>query len=147
VDARGWEDCDDPEQLFVALRGRLPEGVARRLACAFCQRLWDRLEGECRIGREVIEVAERFAEGVAPREAIEALWLEFSAAHTRSHRKLGREDPLEPVRYLFPGYEPEWSMRYAAKAVRQAMPRKERATERVAQAAIIKGVCGNPFSA
>src|SRR5262245_762475 len=72
--------------------------------------------GGSRIGREVIEAAERFAAGVAPREAVEALWLEFATAHNRSQRKLGREDPLEPIRYLFPSYEPEVSMLLAAKA-------------------------------
>src|SRR4051812_23309026 len=102
MDAQNWDECNDPEQLFVTLRGRLTQEVAWRLACAFCRRLWNRLDGEYQIGRAVIEMAERSAEGAATPEDLQALWQEFCKVHYQSHRKFGREDPLEPISYLFP---------------------------------------------
>ncbi len=135
MDAQSWDECEDPEPLFVILREKLSEQVAWRLACAFCRQLWHRLDGPYRIGRAVIETREGLADNTARLDELQALQQEYLEAAYQSHRKLGHEDPLVPIRYLLPGRAAEGTMRTVAKAVRQAMPKKQRAAARMMQAA------------
>jgi hypothetical protein len=55
--------------MLAFLRGRVSDRTLRLFACACCRLVWD-LVGE--VGREVVEVAERFAEGRAPKAELTA---------------------------------------------------------------------------
>jgi hypothetical protein len=88
----GWLKCTDPEQMLKVLSGKRGLTRKRRLfACACCRRLWDLLGVEYR--SEILEVAERYADGLVGDEEREAA--------RRLHR---RPDPASP------SLEGEWWM-------------------------------------
>lgn len=149
-----WLECTDPEKMLVYLRTHVAvsERKSRLIACGCCRRLWDRLEGEWQPGRDAIDVVERFLDGSASETKLRAAQRAYAVAHHRSNRLLGRDDRLEPIRYIFPhlsddcpGYTGPMAMHYAAKAARDAIRKKHRGPEYPAQAALFRDILGNPF--
>jgi hypothetical protein len=65
VTEREWDGCDDPAKMLEALRGKASERKLRLFAVACCRRIWHLLPN-ARV-RNGIEVAERFADGLATR--------------------------------------------------------------------------------
>ncbi len=66
-----WATCTDPHVMLKWLEknGRLDEGKVRRFACACCRRVWDRMGPW---GQRAVEVAERFADGLAGEAELKA---------------------------------------------------------------------------
>jgi hypothetical protein len=66
-----WLACDDPLTMLEFVRGRASDRKLQLLACACCRRIWHLPDGE-EISRHAVEVAERYADGLASETEIEA---------------------------------------------------------------------------
>jgi hypothetical protein len=60
-----WLVCTNPESMLLFLRRRTRNRKFRLFACAYCRRTWNLLRDER--SREAVEIAERFADGLASR--------------------------------------------------------------------------------
>src|SRR5436190_1479212 len=74
--AAEWDSCTDPQRMLAFLRGKASARKWRLFAVACCRRLWHLLRHED--GRRVVEVAERFADGLADAR-------ELKSASNRAH--------------------------------------------------------------
>jgi hypothetical protein len=64
-----WLDCPGPYSMLEFLHGHISERKLRLFGCACCRRIWHLL-GDQR-SRDAVEVAERYADGLASRQNIE----------------------------------------------------------------------------
>src|SRR5262245_49228579 len=64
-----WWGCTDPKQMLEFLRGKASDRRLRLFACACCRRIEHLLPDQ--LSQKAVEVAERFAEGLA--DALELL--------------------------------------------------------------------------
>ncbi len=64
-----WDRCTNPAPMLDFLRGKVADRKLRLFACACCRHIWPLL-GDERF-RRAVEVAERFADGLASREEAE----------------------------------------------------------------------------
>lgn len=66
-----WLTSDDPQAMLRYLQGKANLNRKLRLfACAWVRRVWHLLDDEC--GRQAVEVAERFADGLASKAELSA---------------------------------------------------------------------------
>jgi hypothetical protein len=63
-----WLACEDPERMLEFLRGRVSERKQRLFGCAVCRLVWRLFTDER--SRMAVEVVERYADGLASREAM-----------------------------------------------------------------------------
>lgn len=66
-----WLQATDPKLMLLFLRGRVSDRKLRLFAVACCRRIWGLLDGE---SREKVELAERFADGLAAKEEMPTPW-------------------------------------------------------------------------
>jgi hypothetical protein len=76
-----WLACAEAEKMLEFLRGagRADHRTLRLFSCACCRRIWELLDRE---GRQAVEVAERFADGLASEGELRAVWHAASTAST-----------------------------------------------------------------
>jgi hypothetical protein len=145
-----WLACDNPAQMLKLVRDGTSERRLRLFACACCRRIWYLLADErSRIG---VEVAERLAEGLVPRDELEEVAGEASAVFYEASEK---SDSLSNS-----GFHRMVAAAAAADALdeRDQMLRtvtratgaigSQQATvdqEEVAQSALLRDIFGNPF--
>ncbi len=60
-----WLACKDPKTMFALLQGKTTDRKLRLFSVACCRQIWDMLD---KIGREAVEVAERYTDGMATSE-------------------------------------------------------------------------------
>jgi hypothetical protein len=76
-----WQCCADPDRMLEFLGVRISARKARLFGCACCRRVWPLIrEPAC---RKAVEVAERFADGLAEVDELKAI-----------HRAAERAKPL-----------------------------------------------------
>jgi hypothetical protein len=106
-----WLVCADPYQMLNLLYETAGEVDARKLrlfACACVRRVWDQLGDG---GREAVEVAERYADGLAGKE-------ELAAAH--QHVQAQEVDAEAAYRRCQGGWAEAWAAHAAWEAARAA---------------------------
>jgi hypothetical protein len=103
-----WDACTDPlklldfllgrtskEKMLAFLHGRPSDRKARLFAVACCRRVWHLLTDER--GRRAVEVSERYADGLASREEMEAAYL---ATDQAPRTPMQHEGPRPPRNLL-----------------------------------------------
>jgi hypothetical protein len=135
-----WLACGDPQPVLEFLRGKASDRKSRLFACACCRRVWHLLTDKR--SRTVIEVAERFADGLSPDD-------ELAAARSGAHAALAFVNPedLTAEDYAALGAEaaafPEAPR--AAGSVAWAAQNCGGQGENRSQSALLRDIFGNPF--
>lgn len=127
-----WLACTDPVRMLQFLCGKTGERKMRLLACACARSIWGSLSEEC--CRRAVEVAERFADGLAAHEELaEAGKQAYDVAWCRG---FGGEDARDD--YQAEACTREFSIHAAAGAVQNRL-------ESQCVPDLIREVFGNPF--
>jgi AcrR family transcriptional regulator len=77
-----WLTTTDPRPMLDFLRPRASNRKLRLFACGCGRQLWSRLDDER--SRRSVEVAERFADGLATADELESAWVESYLANSHS---------------------------------------------------------------
>ena len=158
-----WLACHEPDPMLVFLRGRATDRKLRLFAVGCCRSIWHLLPNEA--ARALVEVAERFADGLASEEERATAEGEFTWADWESR---GSQDPYlcslatEAVTQLAresdatfaarthrvnPGW-PEQAYEAArgvSNQVGHTTPLSRRPEEWAKQIKVLRDIFGNPF--
>jgi hypothetical protein len=134
-----WLACEDPTRMLEFLRGKVSERKLRLIACAVVRQIWEYVAQDSR-SRQSVEVAERFADGLATADEL-ARAHEFARYATDEMEFRG--DRVE----LLTGYAAAWTSLVSAgdaaglTAGGAEVPRLHGAV----CAAVCRDILGNPF--
>jgi hypothetical protein len=135
-----WLTATDPTLMLDAVSGKVS---ARRLllfACACCRRLWDRLDEP---ERHIVEVSERFADKLTTVDEFQQIRTSAQADAPPS----GTSHAASAVRTLASPDGTVQAVAVQAADARCAGDSSVRASERAAQADLLRDIVANPFSA
>jgi hypothetical protein len=141
-----WLACADPTPMLAFLRGKASERKLRLFAVAACRRIWHLFTEEPK--RRAVEAAERYADGAASREEVEA------AARPLRYQpgmSLSRQPPNNTkAAALWAAWTPLITWTDLHDAVGRSAGYAARAKgsgkgQRPAQAALLRDIFGNPF--
>ena len=144
-----WLTCTNPTLMLESLEGKVSDRKLRLFACACCRHIWHLLT-ESRF-RDVVQVTEDYADGLATEEAMRSSWLSVVA---NSATQTVQPDAYQAVggmafvtREMPPGYGPDsWGVANVKHVVRRVLRLSEnRETELAAQSAALRCLIGNPF--
>jgi hypothetical protein len=157
MDEDEWVGCTDPGPMLTFLRRSRPASARkeRLFAVACVRRIWHLLPAEC---RDAVEVAERFADGAAGVDELQAAYTAAGAGlipgiypdSPRKHIAAAESVAALPLYNWGPRQHTVAAVRH--EAFRQALeggrrhlpPGLEKA-ERAAQASLLRDIFGNPF--
>jgi hypothetical protein len=142
-----WLACDDPSGMLAFLEGKITKRKCLLFACACERRLWEQPDCE----REKVEASERYADGEGPADDVLAA-LEAIGIDGVTLESVTEMDPVDWAEDCA-----QDSADFAANAARkEAMSDEDEyedegawdvafQAERVAQAALLRDVVGDPF--
>ena len=136
-----WRACEDPGVLLEAARGRATDRQLRLFACACCRSVWGFVpEGPC---RDAVEVALRFADGLASAE-------QLAAARQAAIPAAGRAGPHQAAAWAACETTHPSALRAARAAASEAreqlrrQSREAEAEEARLQADFLRDILGHP---
>lgn len=110
-----WLNGTDPESMLLFLQnsGRASDRRLRLFACACCREMWEYLSDER--SRQVVEIAERMADGRATQEELTAA--KASAETAQAEAEVVANNAMRAMNYSdFNWYAHENAKRFAARA-------------------------------
>lgn len=145
-----WRTCDDPGPMLDYLHGRASERKLRLFACACCRRI-PSIDGVFLAG---VEVAERFADGLATEDEADAA----EEAAVAQYAQWGNDEEMRAVKGALdmPRHycEPIWPAVSSSWAAECHVDYRgdlesydaQRRAEYAVQADLLRDVIGNPFA-
>jgi hypothetical protein len=147
VDEQAWLSCDDPQRMLTFLRdtGKLSERKARLFAVACCRRIWHLFHHQDVLNG--VEVVERFADGQTNLEDLRetdelAMWAGDDATYHSMQEAAAAWAVAEAAHRE--GFAAATGVLHEVHSV-FAEAEAEGRVERVAQAALLRDLFGNPF--
>jgi hypothetical protein len=142
-----WMTCEDPIDMLLVPPGNSTSERKLRLFCvACCRRVWDHLSPG---NRAAVEVAERYADGLATLQELE-YWERLSRAYRNDDPDRLQED--EPPSYWCSLGSWQTTLPRAAEgvtdvcdAIRRVARDRSGEWEDVVQARLLRDIAGNPF--
>jgi hypothetical protein len=133
-----WLESADVIEMLKSLAGKTTDRKLRLFGCACCRRAWDLLAEEC--FRNAVEVAERFADGLADKK-------QLSTARSTSGAALERNGLAGVSGPAYCALGSAWSATRMPAWTAAIYPLWVFTgdTERAAQAALFHEVFGNPY--
>jgi hypothetical protein len=131
-----WLACDDPVPMLACPEVRRSDRRERLVACACCRRFWHLLADG---SRRAIEVTERYADGHATSDD---LWDAYHTTECAVELFGHMNRPVHRLTFPDDQFDVFEVVDHAAEAVEGE---SRMAAEWVAQAKIVREVCGNPF--
>jgi hypothetical protein len=146
-----WWACDDSEKMLNSLTTKASDRKLRLFACACCRHAWHLLSNAA--SREAVEVAERFADGLATeierkceydlRNMLDADVIQEENADTRFKRHFA-----ELAAHFALSFSAIGAARQAAGLINTALENMDLDTdddEPKFQAKLLRDILGNPF--
>ena len=150
-----WLACTDPQDMLAFLQANASARKLRLLACACCRRIWNLLGED---GRHAVEVSERYADGLAGADDLQA-----ASARAQAAAVSGGPTPNIPAlaaRAALAAAQGDarkatrWVRRAARAAARELLRGQRRQAaqlirraDRYAQCGLLRDLFGNPFRA
>lgn len=139
-----WLKTTEPQAMLDWLRsnGKLTERKSRLFGAACCRRVWHLLTDER--SRKAVEVAERWADGKASAEELEAAYEEaFEVGAALAKRRDASQDAFLDAAWTASGVShPDELAEAVASAAAEALGEKN---EEDFQASLLRCIFGNPF--
>ncbi len=147
-----WLNGVDPGPMLAFITGKVSERKLRLFMCACCRRIWDILDAEP--FRNAVEVAERYADGLAGSEELESSRVQAQdyyygpflptnpgqvqrgpvrSVDFRTHIATHAGSPGERVNYYARRFNAQWH-------AKEAVPEEE-----VRRCELLRDIVGNPF--
>lgn len=126
-----WETATEPNAMLTLLKGRTGNRKVRLIACGIARCVWDDMPSD--ISRRAVEIAERFADGLATAEELRGA---YRAARDEAWEISWGEDAS--IYYAAAATAEEFSVRAAENAVKSLGPRPVHCD-------VIRDLFGNPF--
>ncbi len=145
-----WLACTDPTVMVYYLRGRASDRKLRLFACAYCRLQWDLLADKR--SRKAIEVAERYADGLAGQSERESASAEALTAASEAAEASGGASQTSPPALAAYAATAAWYTVYYPAHVAAITTCDADATEWYAENRIemphpvlLREIFGNPF--
>ena len=137
-----WLACADPQKVLDFLRNKASDRKLRLFAVACCRRLWHLMAEES--WRQAVEMAERYADKIGSKRAMQRLWSEIEKAEITRTQRI----PTYRGEFL-PSHAVEAVLRvdafFAARLISVVVPDVTDVPIRLV--AILEDIVGNPFRA
>jgi hypothetical protein len=135
-----WLVGTHPLRMLRSVGHTLSDRKLRLFGCACCRHIWDSLEDER--SRFAVEVSERYADGLADQDELEAAMRAAREADARGSG-VAKQGALQAARA---GLEAALSVTGSLRSEEMwPAARDARQQERIYQAALLRDIFGNPF--